>query len=161
MHVKLGQPPGRDRPHQVGMAVKVEVLAGQQAIDVGIAAGSQQVMHTPAFGVLTVACQSVVDDGGHGTQKGQRRPQPVVGADMGPLQLTGARGPHALARVMAMPHVEVTDLGAIDDGDAKDLPRLDLPCQPITNRYPVTGHPPPTPRPFGQAVIEGAIHVEH
>ncbi|MNC66294.1 hypothetical protein D3C75_1166800 [compost metagenome] len=72
------------------MAVVVEVLPGEHLVHVRIAAGAQQVVQAAAVFVYAVVGQAVVGDGGHGTEERQVRPEPVMGAHMGALQLAGA-----------------------------------------------------------------------
>ena len=135
VHVQLGQAVRRHRARQVRVAVEVEVLAGQQLVHVGVAARAQQVVHAAAVAVDAVAGQRVLGDGGHGAQVGQRRPEAVMGADVGLLQLARARGPHAFARVVQVPHVEVRHLRAFQRDDAEHVAGRHLPGEAAADRH--------------------------
>ena len=58
------------RPRQVGMARMVEVLAGEHAVDIGVAAGAEQIVQSAAVFVDAVVGQAVVGDGQHRAQEG-------------------------------------------------------------------------------------------
>ncbi|MCY1202475.1 hypothetical protein D9M72_139630 [compost metagenome] len=107
--------------------MEVEILARQQLVDVGIAAGAQQVVDPAAVAVRAVAGQRVVGDGHHGAQIRQRGPDAVVRADVGLLELPRAGSPHALARIVQVPHIEVRHLRAFQRDDAENMAGGNLP----------------------------------
>lgn len=66
-------------------------------------------------------------DGRHGAQIRKHRPETVVDAHVGGMELFGAGCPKALAGVVEIPEVEVADLCSLDGDDAADLTCLYLP----------------------------------
>ena len=159
VHVQLGQAV-RHRARQVRVAVEVEVLAGQQLVHVGVAARAQQVVHAAAVAVDAVAGQRVLGDGGHGAQVGQRRPEAVMGADVGLLQLARARGPHAFARVVQVPHVEVRHLRAFQRDDAEHVAGRHLPGEAAADRHHVRFDQLALRRIGDQGTVERLVHVQ-
>ncbi|MNQ91179.1 hypothetical protein D3C85_1065480 [compost metagenome] len=160
VHVELGQPKGQHRAGQVGMAVVVEVLTGEHLVDVGIAASAQQVVQAAAVFVDAVVGQAVVGDGDHGPQERQVRPEPVIGAHMGALQLAGARGPHALAGIIGVPQVEVPHLGAHRRGHAEHMAGRHLPGTPSADRYFELRHQHPCRLVLAYAVVKGRVDLQ-
>ena len=126
MHVGLAQAVRQDGPHQVGVAVVVEVHPGEQLVDVWVAACAQQVV-TAAAVLVDAVVDAVRGEGEHGAQEGQAGPESVVRGDVRGLELTGACGPEPLLRVVQVPAVEVADLSAFGRDDPADLPSADLP----------------------------------
>ncbi len=127
MDVELGQPVRRHRAHQVGVAVEVEILAGQHAVDVGIAARAQQIVDAAAELVDAIVLETVRRDGHDRPQVRQGRPQAIEDRDMRSLQLARPGGPQALPRIVQVPDVKVADLRSLDRDDTEDVPRRHLP----------------------------------
>ena len=75
-------------------------------------------------------CERVVRDRRHRAQVGERRPEPIVGRDVGPVKLLRPRCPEALARVVEVPGVEVGHLGPLDGDDPAQLAGADGPRAP-------------------------------
>src|SRR5580704_71746 len=126
-HIELRQAVRRHGAHEVGMATVVEILPGQHAIYVRIAARAQKVVDAPAIVVDAVAGEAVGRDGRHRPQMGQGRPQAVEHRHVRRLELAGARSPQPLARIVEIPQVEIADLRALDRDDAKDMARRHFP----------------------------------
>lgn len=104
--VVFRQAPGGDGADEVGVAVEVVGGGGgEEVVDVGVAAGAEEVVAAAAVGVGAVPGEGVADDGGHGAEVGEVGPQPVVGGEVGGVELAGARGPEALAGVVEVPDV--------------------------------------------------------
>src|SRR6266851_54225 len=134
VHVEFRQAVRRHGAHKVGVAAVVEIVAGQHAIDVRVAARAQKVVDAPAIVVDAVAGQAVGGDGRHWPQIGQGRPQAVEHRHVRGLELAGARGPQPLARIVEIPQVEVADLRSLDRDDAKDVARRHFPGPASTDR---------------------------
>ena len=85
--------------------------------------------------VDAISGQAVIGDGHQWPQKGQVRPQPVMGTDMRALQLPGAGRPQAFAGIVGIPDVKITHLWPDRCGNSKHMPSRDMPCAPSANRH--------------------------
>src|SRR5882724_2319604 len=132
--VPLREVVGPHRAHEVTVAAEIELLPVEQLVHVGVAAGSQEVVAAAAVRVAAVL-DGVGGDREHGPQVRQARPEAVEGREVRLVELSGPRGPEALARIGEAPHVEVRDLGALDGNDAEDLSRSDGPRPPRAPRH--------------------------
>jgi hypothetical protein len=126
VHVELGQVKRGDRSHEVAVAAEVEVLAVQELVHIRVAARSEQIVAAAAVLVAAVL-NGVGGDRQHRPEIGQARPEPVERRQVRLVELSGAGGPEALARVREAPHVEIGDLRPLDSDDANELARADGP----------------------------------
>ena len=83
------------------MAVEVVAVlgAGEENIDVRVAARAEEVVAAATRAVPPVPGEGVRDDGYHGPHVGQAGPEAVVGRDVGLVELLAARVPEAFAGV--------------------------------------------------------------
>ena len=70
----------------------------------------QQIMTPPSHLIDPILLQTIPRDRNHWSHIRQAAPQPISNANMTLMQLSGARGPEAFARVMCVPDVEVANL---------------------------------------------------
>src|SRR5712691_3530675 len=126
VHVELGQVVGRDRAGQVVVAGQVELGGVLQLVQVRIAPGAQQVVAASPRRRRR-ARQRVVGEGQDRPEIGQARPQTLAGGHVRALELTRARRPEALARVVKVPRVEVADLRPLEGHDATEPALADGP----------------------------------
>lgn len=82
MDIGLDQAEGHDGTGQVRMAMEIVGLAGEHGVNIGVAAGSEQVVHTATVLIFAVPRQTVRDDGGQGPHVWEAGPQPVVSGHM-------------------------------------------------------------------------------
>src|SRR5215212_5732568 len=113
--------PGEHGPSQVRMTVEVERLAHQELRHIGIAACAKKIVATTAVFVFPIL-YGLPGDRQHRSQIGQHRPEPVEVGEVSALELTGARRPEALTRILQIPGVEIDDLRPLDRNYATDLP---------------------------------------
>ena len=138
--------------------MKVKVFAGQQFIHIGIAAGAQQIVHPPAVFINAIVRQCVGGNGGDRAHKRQVRPQAIKGGQMGALQLAGARHPHPLAWVMAVPDIQIAHLRAFRRGDAEQMPGRHFPGEAGADRHPMLRGQYPLA--VGQRLIKIAVDIQ-
>ena len=69
----------------------------------------------------------IVCEGEHWPKIWQARPQSIVRGYVRVMQKPSACSPKPLARIVQIPHVEVTYLGTFDCNDAADLALADTP----------------------------------
>lgn len=105
VHVLLVQAPGQHRAGQVGVALEVVGAAGEHGVDIGVAAGAEQVVDAAAVLVGAVPREGVLDDGGEGPHVGEVGPEAIMGRDVRGVELLGAAGPEAFAGIVEVPDV--------------------------------------------------------
>src|SRR5262249_16538568 len=159
VYVELGEAIRRHRPHEIGVAAEIEVLAVEHLVDVGIAARAEEIVAAGAVFVAAVA-DGVVGDGEHGPEIGQAGPEPIVGGDMRSVELLGPGRPEPLARIAEVPHVEVGDLRPLHGHDAEELagahrPRL---APALGDDESLDGGASLCA--LGEAVVERTIHLD-
>ena len=88
----------------------------------------QQIMTPPSHLIDPILLQTIPRDRNHWSHVRQAAPQPIPDANMALMQLSGARGPEAFARVMCVPDIEVANLWTGRSSDAAYLTRGEVEC---------------------------------
>src|SRR5439155_2215711 len=99
-----------------------------------IATRAEQIMTASA-----VRCrrgrQRIVGEGQDRSEVGEARPETLAGGHVRALELTGARSPEPLARILQIPRVEVAHLRSLERDDATQLALLHGPRAARADRH--------------------------
>jgi hypothetical protein len=78
VYVEFGEALRQHCADEVRMAVEVEVLSGQHAVDIRVTTGAQEVVHPSSVAVDAIVGQGVVSDGNERTQNGRFDHSPSI-----------------------------------------------------------------------------------
>ena len=98
-------------------------------------------MHAATVVVPAVPVERIMGDRRHRPQAGQRAPQAIAGADMGGVQLARLAAEEALAKIMRVPQVQITDLRALDADDTKERSGRHFEGFAVARRHRYLGNP--------------------